>query len=775
MKSYLSLVPISSRIHKRQSRMVRICIILAVFLVTVLFSIADMWIAAEKDAMIQKHGNYHIRLMDVSKEEAERIGKSHEVDAAAWCDEINSETKKNYYANGKKTVIYGATASYISDIRNYKQEGSFPKNDREVMISSSAKKLLGVSVGDSITLNTPGGHFDFKVSGFCEDDEEFNHSFDGCCIYASMAAFQKIGSFNKKDVNLKYYIRFNEKVNIQKTIAGIKEKDPSMDGKIDENTAVLGLLGTSSNEYAKNIYPFVVICFLLILCAGVLMISGCINSNVVQRSCFFGMLRCIGASKKQIVRYVRLESFFWCLTSIPTGCFLGVTVNWILCAVLRMLVKGEWFYMPLFGVSVSGIICGAVMGIITVFIASHSPAKRAAKVSPVSAVSGNIETLKNTGKMANSSIFKIETTLGIRHGISDKKNLTLIAGSFALTIILLLSFSACLDLARRLIPSLSDFSSDFTISTQENTNTIDKTLVRKISEIPGVENVFGTMYAVKLPAKINGKETNIDMTSYEEFMLNRTKKSVASGDLSKVYGDSNYVLSIFSEVSSLDVGDKIKIGDQEIEIGCIASEGIGSISNSPLVVCSEETFARLTGDLGYMMVNIILDKNATESTVSQIRDLAGGYLLTDRRTEGREQYSFYWVIRLFVYGFLVIISMIAVLNIMNSISMSVSARVKQYGAMRAVGMESRQVTKMIAAEAATYVVLGMAVGDIFGLLLHYQFYEKAILTHFGGHWKVPVSALGVILLLVCVSCLIAIYAPSKRMENMAVTEMINEL
>ena len=47
MKSYLSLVPISARVHKRQSRMTRICIILAVFLVTSIFSMADMMIRAE--------------------------------------------------------------------------------------------------------------------------------------------------------------------------------------------------------------------------------------------------------------------------------------------------------------------------------------------------------------------------------------------------------------------------------------------------------------------------------------------------------------------------------------------------------------------------------------------------------------------------------------------------------------------------------------------------------------------------------------------------------
>lgn len=39
MRSYLSLVPISARVHRRQSRMTRICIVLAVFLVTSIFSI----------------------------------------------------------------------------------------------------------------------------------------------------------------------------------------------------------------------------------------------------------------------------------------------------------------------------------------------------------------------------------------------------------------------------------------------------------------------------------------------------------------------------------------------------------------------------------------------------------------------------------------------------------------------------------------------------------------------------------------------------------------
>lgn len=133
--------------------------------------------------------------------------------------------------------------------------------------------------------------------------------------------------------------------------------------------------------------------------------------------------------------------------------------------------------------------------------------------------------------------------------------------------------------------------------------------------------------------------------------------------------------------------------------------------------------------LGVLMsrINALLRR-----TKDAIRSLAGENSFTDHRGENKTNYSSYWVFRLAAYGFLAIISLITVLNIVNSISMSVSAKIKQYGAMRAVGMDSRQITRMIAAEASTYAVCGMIVGNIFGLLLHYFIYKKVIITHFGG-------------------------------------------
>ena len=57
MKSYLSLIPISAKVRKRQNRMTMLCIIISVLLVTMIFSMADMAIRMEKTRVIKEHGN----------------------------------------------------------------------------------------------------------------------------------------------------------------------------------------------------------------------------------------------------------------------------------------------------------------------------------------------------------------------------------------------------------------------------------------------------------------------------------------------------------------------------------------------------------------------------------------------------------------------------------------------------------------------------------------------------------------------------------------------
>lgn len=775
MKSYLSLIPISEKVHRRQSRMTRICIILAVFLVTSIFSLLEMWTNGQTMAMRSNHGDWHIILQNMSEDEAKQIIDSSDVAYSSWYDDINVNADQGYYINGKNAVLYGIEETYVTDIMKYPLEGSYPQNEKEVALSADAKELFNVQIGDNIILNTPAGDFNYTISGFYEDDEDFNDIIDGTCVYMCRATFDEVRSLNGLESMSRFYVRFKNENGLKKTIANIKEQYSLTSENVSENTPVLSLLGASTNESINALYPLAVACFVIILIAGIFMISSCMNSNVAQRTKFFGMMRCIGASKQQIVRFVRLEALNWCKTAIPIGCALGTVTCWVSCAVLKFIVKGEWVDMPLFSVSINGILCGAAVGIITVFIAAQSPAKQASKVSPVAAISGNTGVSGKIVHAANTKFLKVETSLGIHHATGAKKNLILMTGSFALTIMLFLTFSACLDIVHKLLPSVSDFTPDITIASQDDSNSIDPSLAEEISEIPGIESVFGMMYSIECPAEINGNAETVDLYSYGDTMMDSFKKSVISGDMSKIYGNSKYVLAVYSEYTTLNVGDKVKIGDEELEIGCVVSEGVGSVSGSAVVVCSEETYTRLTGEQDYAMVGVVLEKDVSEMAVNKIYDLAEGNIIADSREKNSEVSGSYWVFRIAAYSFLAIISLITILNIMNSVSMGVSARIKQYGVMRAVGMGSRQVTKMIAAEAATYSICGTVAGVVLGLLLHHLIYVKVVITHFGGIWKIPFTSIAIILLLVIFSCVISVYAPAKRIRNLAITETINEL
>lgn len=525
------------------------------------------------------------------------------------------------------------------------------------------------------------------------------------------------------------------------------------------------------------------ILFLLILIAGVLMISSSMNSTVSQRIEFFGMMRCIGMSKQQIVRFVRLEALNWCKIAVPIGLVMGIATTWGLCAALRFLVGEEFSYIPLFGISIIGIVCGILVGVITVLLAANAPAKRASKVSPVAAVSGNTGSEKAVRHAANTHFGRIETILGINHAVSKKKNLFLMTVSFALSIILFLSFSVFIDLVNYLMPQ-SVATSDIDIASNDG-NTIPHDLLIKIQGLDGVKEVYGRRSALDLPGSLDNDESlsdTVDLISYDDFDLQSLKKDgnlKKGSDLSKVYGNSSFVLATSDANSTWKIGDTVHVQGETLTIaGLLKNDPFsdnGLTNGRITLISSSDTFVRLTGEENYALIMVQTASGATDEDVQAIQTAVGETFNFQDMRDGHTSGT-YTAFVFCVYAFLSIIALVTVLNIVNSISMSVSARMKQYGAMRAVGMDERQVTKMIAAEAATYAVLGCAVGCIIGLPLSKLLYDFLIAEHFPyAVWHFPLGSLFIILLFVFLAVAAAIHAPAKRIRNMAITATINEL
>ena len=525
--------------------------------------------------------------------------------------------------------------------------------------------------------------------------------------------------------------------------------------------------------------------FLLVLIAGVLMISSSINSSVAQRTQFFGMMRCIGMSKQQIIRFVRLEALNWCKTAVPIGLVLGILVSWVLCAALRFFVGEEFSNIPLFGISGIGIVSGILVGVITVLLAARTPAKHAARVSPVAAVSGNSEKAKAGHHAVHTVFLRIETALGIHHAVAAKKNLFLMTGSFALSIILFLSFSVLIDFVDHLMPQ-SAATSDIDISSSDGGNSIDSDLVQTLSAMEGVKQVYGRRSSFDVAAGLDGDTTlssTVDLVSFDDFDLKALQKDGTlrwGSDLSKVYGDSGYVLATWDQNSSWAVGDTILVGNEQLTIAGLLKydpfSGDGLTGGKITLITSDETFIRLTGITDYSLIMIQTTSDATDEDVAAIRQIVeeSGYTMNDKRDERTSGTYFAFVAC--VYAFLGIITLVTVLNIVNSISMSVSARIRQYGSMRAVGMDGRQLSKMILAEAFTYAFWGCFIGCAIGLPFSKMMYDFLITNQFPyASWSLPVGSLAVIVLFVIAAAVLAAYSPAKRIRTISVTETINEL
>lgn len=783
MKHYLDLVPISAKVHRKQSRMTKTCIILAVFLVTAIFGMADMWIQAQKIQAVQNDGSWHINVQQIGDEQAALLATRPEVETSAWYGVLNYGLDEKYQISGVETVICGFDEA-LQQMFPAAQvvEGAFPQTQNEAVITKSVQERLKLQVGDTINLTTPDGESrPFFVSGIAADTSLLTQK-DAFGVYVNTAAYrvlaEEAGLTHEESTHSVFYMKFVPYCNIPKTIAEIETQFQLSEQQIGQNVKVLALMLLSKDPYMMQLYMTAAILAVLVTMAGVLMITSSLNSNVAQRITFFGMLRCLGAAPQQIRRFVRREALCWCKTAIPVGLVAGTTMIWLLCAMLTFLSPTIFQSMPTFGISWIGILSGIFVGLLTVLLAAHAPAKKAAQISPLTAVAGNATTVQAVQQAADTTFFPIEVALGIHHAKGSKKNFWLMVGSFAFSILLFLSFSASIDFMHHAITPLKPYTPDLSIVSPDNLTSIPMALEQELSQLPAVKRAYGRSFAYHMPVQIEGQEKSITLISYEEHQFTWAKTFLLEGSLQEAMADQG-VLAVYHGENSLNTKQTMIIssvtGNHQVEItGVLSKIPFSQNSNEETIICSEKLFQQITGVSHYTIVDLQLTKTATDDDIAQIRAMAGESVsFSDQRLKNQETKGAYYSFVLFIYGFLAVIALISIFNIVNSIAMSVSARMRQYGAMRAIGMSDRQLFKMITAEAATYAAFGVLFGTTIGLYLHRTLYHAMVTFRWGDPWQVPVGPLTAILIVVACAVLFAVYGPAKRMRKLSVVETIS--
>ena len=171
--------------------------------------------------------------------------------------------------------------------------------------------------------------------------------------------------------------------------------------------------------------------------------------------------------------------------------------------------------------------------------------------------------------------------LGVSHATSSKKNLLLMTGSFALSILLFLSFSVLLRWVGFALNPLQSYTPDLSVAETSGQNVLDPVLVEQLEALPEVKHAFGRMYC-PLPAEYQGKQGSIDLISYDTIQFGWAKKDLIGRTLPQEPEDGTYpVLTVFDKSNSLTVGDTIQLEDAKLTVVGVLDDSPFSSTDSP--------------------------------------------------------------------------------------------------------------------------------------------------------------------------------------------------
>lgn len=780
MNSYLDLVNEYAAKHKNKNRMSLFVILLAVALVATIFGMADMEMQTQQRSMKKQYGNWHINIRDISGEQAELLALRPQAALSGYVGVTGGLT--GYLLEGKAANIMGADEQMAGEIGIRMREGRYPQNAAEAVITASMAQTLGIEVGEKIEVEKPdGGTIPLTITALAEDTAAVLKS-DQAGIVMTIQGFYD--TIPPEDYMERFYMLFKPFTNIQEEKGKIVQAFGICQEQIQDNVYLLAAMGQSGDSYFLAMYGTAVILFLFVLIAAVLMISSSFQTSVSERIRFFGMLRCLGASRKQIKRFVIKEGLAYCKKAIPAGVAVGILVIWGLSGLLRGLSPEYFADMPVLGFSIPGILAGAAVGIVSCLLASLSPAKKAAAVSPLTAVSGNAGKSAGMKNTRMSGGRKIDSTLGIYHALENRKNLILMVASFAFSILMFMSFSGLIDFMNHAIRPLRPWSPDISLISPDNSCSIDTGVYEKLLAMPETDKVYGRMfdYGVPYVRKDGGEQEKACLISYEQYQFGWARDSLVEGNIEAAMNEPGKALVISRVDSPWQVGETLSLypdgNGGKVEIaGILGSCPFEGENGEQIIICSEETFRSITGKNAYTILDVRLKKGKGAKAAEQLRDeaLKLGLHFSDSRKDKEETQAVKFSFSVFVYGFLAVILLISVLHIINNINMSIAGRLNQCGVMRAIGMEGKQLLHMVRAEAVVYALFGSLAGILMGLPAHRFVYEQLVTSRWGTAWRVPYGQLMVIVGVTVATTLLAVIRPARKIKEMNIVDTIHAL
>lgn len=540
--------------------------------------------------------------------------------------------------------------------------------------------------------------------------------------------------------------------------------------------------GVMGDTALSAIISLACIVIVIIIVTSIFAIRNSFSISATERARQFGMLSSIGATSKQIRQSVIFEGLVIASIGIPLGIALGAVAVIILVAIMNLLMDGIMvakvpvampFWIFLFAIALS---------LITTFLSSLFPAIRASRLSPIVAIRGNQDIKVKAKKLRTPKfiyhIFGIGGVIANKNLKRSRKKYRTTVISIVISVATFIGLFSFLDYGQR-ITGLQYKNSNIDLAISGAPTELYRSLVQKFNlhdstyYVHAASRSINVLFVEQSYFEKYAQSLGIHESSYDKvaIMIDKGMTMLDDGSykLESVYPDlkegDNLAVEFIKEVHY----EQMKLDD--------GTEFITQSYNEDDVFSTDIKITKITDEFpmglenqysiyifipeNYYLKDIIPDpSNITNFFAAEVEGVsavidyldglkdAGSYdkmYYQDVKEVTAQSRRMFLLISIFLYGFIIVVTLIGVTNIFNTITTNVALRAKEFAMLKSIGMTSREFNHMIRLESLMYVGKALLIGIPLGLLLSYAFYTSfADAVDFGYVFPWPALLISVV-------------------------------
>ena len=683
--------------------------------------------------------------------------------------------------------------------------------------------LANSELVDGEFLTNKGTHT-YKIVGIVDRSNFESYSASGYTAFTV--------DVNSDNGNVNLYVMFNKNKNIIKQSEELA-KELNYNGDINYNSTLLALYGESTyGNVMSSMGGMMIIMLSLVSIGCIIVIYNSFAISVMERKKEFGLLSSIGATKKQIKKSV----FYEALVVGVIGIILGILGAYIgigtVILIINNLISDMLEYKLYLVTNYLFIIIPVIFMIIVIGVSAFIPSRRASKVSPIEAIRQNDDIKINKKKIRTSKLvlklFGIEGEIALKNIKRNKKKYRVTIVSLFISIVLFISFSSYMNYTLNTASSvMGEVPYDYRISYFGDDN--NKEALDKINEIVKSSDVkeyvsysvgnlsiigdytysyeyldfyksaygddgikalnnlkYQSIYILVLDDNSYNKYKNLIGLDKDSVILLNKFKGVSYGNNNRVNYDipvinnGNINIKICNFDDDEENVDTTKYCNKNIDNIFVTNKSFDLIEefsymdDFKLIVNKKLYDSILDGGTDFTQFNIISDNTNNIDKLTKELDKYNNVNYINIKESMKQANNLILVVKILMYGFISLVTLIGVTSVFNTISTSMALRKREFAILRSIGLTRGGFNKMLFFESLFFgmksLIFSLPVSIGVTILIHYSLSDMMSISTIIIPWKAIIISIVSVFIIV----LLTMMYSSSKIKKHNIIEQIRE-